>query len=140
MARQSAARRQLALHQQVLAFGVVGAVGFLVDTSVLYVARWIGLGLYVGRIASYMTAVTTTWFLNREFTFAGRSNRAALKGWVLFVLSQLSGAAFNLGLFWWLVRFSARVAEYPVLGVAAGSLAGMAINFIVARKFVFSQP
>jgi putative flippase GtrA len=28
-------------------------------------------------------------------------------------------------------------AAHPVLGVAAGSIAGMFINFVVSRRFVF---
>jgi len=31
------------------------------------------------------------------------------------------------------------VAEYPVLGVAAGSVAGMFINFGLSRRFVFRE-
>jgi hypothetical protein len=29
------------------------------------------------------------------------------------------------------------VAQYPVIGVAAGSLAGMLGNFLLSRRFVF---
>jgi hypothetical protein len=31
------------------------------------------------------------------------------------------------------------VAENPVLGVAAGSLAGLVGNFVLSRRFVFGQ-
>jgi len=127
------------LLRQIFAFGLVGVFGFVIDASTLYLARWIGLGLFAGRIVSYLTAVTTTWALNRHFTFSGQSNRVVLHEWLLFMLSQLSGAAFNLGIYWWLVASSTRVASQPVLGVAAGSLAGMAVNFLVARKFVFKE-
>jgi putative flippase GtrA len=140
MALQYEPRGRRPLYRQVITFGVVGIIGFVVDASVLYLARWIGLGLFLGRIASYMTAATTTWILNRQFTFAGQGGRALLHEWLLFMLSQLSGAAFNLGIYGWLVVSSTRVAAQPVLGVAVGSVAGMAVNFMVARRFVFRDP
>ena len=38
-----------------------------------------------------------------------------------------------------LIRVSALVATHPVLGVAAGSLSGLTINYVVARVFVFGR-
>lgn len=137
MAPPPESRAHLVLLRQILAFGLVGVIGFAIDSSVLYLARWLGLGLFLGRIASYTTAATATWALNRRFTFFSTQRSAMVREWFLFMMSQLSGAAFNLGIYWWLVSSSGRVAAQPVLGVAAGSLAGMAINFFVARKFVF---
>ena len=39
-----------------------------------------------------------------------------------------------------LVSFSAFVAEYPFLGVAAGALSGMTFNFLLSRNVVFQDP
>jgi putative flippase GtrA len=129
----------LALIRQLFAFGVVGVLGFLVDAGTLYLARWLGLGLFLGRVISYSTAATSTWALNRRYTFTSGQNRGPFREWLLFMISQLAGAAFNLGLYGWLVTNSARVAAQPVIGVAAGSLAGMLVNFFVAKKFVFKE-
>ena len=128
-----------AVFPQLISFGLVGVIGFVIDAGTLYVARWMGIGLIVGRVLSYLTAATSTWLLNRRFTFASKSERRPLHEWALFMLSQLSGAVFNLGLYAWLVKTSTLVAAHPVLGVAAGSLAGMLTNFFVARKFVFKE-
>lgn len=132
-------RPYLTLIKQMFAFGVVGVFGFLVDAGTLYGVRWLGIGLILGRVISYLTAATSTWALNRRYTFASRGDHGPLREWVMFMISQLSGAAFNLGLYGWLVTTSAWVAAQPVIGVAAGSLAGMLVNFFVARKFVFKE-
>ena len=57
-----------------LRFSAVGVAGFLVDTAVLYLGLAAGLGPYVGRAISYVCASTTTWYLNRRFTFHARKS------------------------------------------------------------------
>ena len=69
-----------------LRFGVVGTIGFVVDTAVLYAGLALGLGLYGGRAVSYLAAATTTWALNRVWTFRGRGNGPVHQQWALFLL------------------------------------------------------
>jgi putative flippase GtrA len=124
---------------QFLRFGVVGTVGFIVDTAVLYAGLALGLGLYSGRALSYLAAATTTWALNRAWTFrdAGPA-RPPARQWALFLLVNLVGFAFNYGTYALLIAFVPAVAAAPVIGVAAGALAGLAGNFILSRRFVFA--
>lgn len=122
---------------QFLRFGAVGTIGFVVDTAALYAALWGGLGLYSGRAVSYLVAVTTTWALNRAWTFRGQGDGPALRQWAAFALVCLVGFAFNYGTYAALVGGVAVVAQHPVIGVAAGSLAGMSGNFLLSRRFVF---
>ncbi len=132
-------QRHLTLIRQMLAFGLVGVGGFLIDAGTLYLARWLGAGLILGRLISYVTAATATWALNRRFTFSSRQTRGLLHEWALFMVSQLAGAACNIGFYAWLVTTSTLVPAQPIIGVAAGSLAGMLVNFFVAKKFVFKE-
>lgn len=125
--------------RQFLKFALVGVIGFGVDASVLYLGIAVGLGLSLGRVVSYVAAVTATWALNRAFTFKTRSQRGLLAEWAHFSVSQLGGAAANLGVYFLLIHSSAVVAAHPVLGVAAGSLSGLTINYVVARVFVFGR-
>jgi putative flippase GtrA len=120
-----------------LRFGVVGAVGFVVDTAVLYAALAAGAGLYAGRLLSYVAAATTTWALNRAWTFRGRGDGPAARQWALFLLVNLVGFASNYGTYAALVALSTLAARHPVIAVAAGALAGMGGNFFLSRRFVF---
>lgn len=124
---------------EILSFTVVGAAGFVVDTSVLYAALYLGLGLYAGRGLSYLVAVTFTWLLNSRYTFERRAAVNRFRQWRRFAVSQLSGATINLGVYAGLVHMSRYCADRPVIGVAAGSLAGLMVNFLVARRFVFAE-
>jgi putative flippase GtrA len=127
------ARAQL---RQFLSFSAIGALGFVVDSSVLYLGLELGLGLRWGRVLSYLVAVTVTWALNRRFTFGASRHRPMIE-WARFAATQLGGAALNLGTYFALIAASRLVTRFPVVGVAAGSLAGLAVNFAVARAFVF---
>jgi putative flippase GtrA len=47
------------------------------------------------------------------------------------------GFACNYGTYAALIAGVPLVREFPVLGVAAGSLAGMAGNFLLSKRYVF---
>jgi putative flippase GtrA len=123
---------------RVLSFGVIGCVGFVVDTLMLYAALSVGSGLIGGRVISYFCAVTVTWALNRRFTFASRAPAPFFQQWAKFVVFQISGAIVNLGVYAVMVNTSAFCAAHPVLGVAAGSIAGMGVNYVTAQRYVFN--
>jgi putative flippase GtrA len=120
-----------------LRFGVVGTIGFVVDTVVLYAGLALGLGLYGGRAVSYLAAASTTWALNRLWTFRGRGDGPAHRQWVLFLVVNLVGFAMNYGTYAALIALVPMVAAHPVLGVAAGAIAGMFGNFVLSRQLVF---
>ncbi|MBS7811788.1 GtrA family protein [Roseococcus pinisoli] len=123
---------------QFLRFGVVGVAGFLVDAGVLTVMLWAGLGPYAGRVVSYLAAASTTFALNRAWTFRTAARDAPVTAqWGRFVMLNLVGFAANYGTYAALIAGTEIVATHPVLGVAAGSFAGMFINFGLSRRYVF---
>jgi len=130
--------RRFQLLLEFLRFGVVGTIGFVVDTAVLYAGLALGLGLYGGRLVSYVAAATTTWALNRIWTFRHRGGGQRMhQQWALFLLVNLVGFAMNYGTYVALIAFVPMVAAHPVLGVAAGAIAGMFGNFLLSRQLVF---
>ncbi|EHM02360.1 GtrA-like protein [Acetobacteraceae bacterium AT-5844] len=126
-----------ALIGEMLRFGVVGTLGFVVDTATLYAAMAAGAGLYLGRVLSYVTAASANWALNRAWTFRQAERSSRRKQWAMFLLVNLVGFATNYGTYTALVSSWPLAAAHPVIGVAAGSLAGMAGNFLLSRRFVF---
>jgi putative flippase GtrA len=126
------------LAREFLRFGTVGVIGFVVDTAVLYGMLALGAGLYGGRLVSYVAAATTTWALNRIWTFRHRGGGQRMhQQWALFLAANLVGFALNYGTYALLVAVVPAVAANPVLGVAAGAVAGMFANFVVSRQVVF---
>ncbi len=136
MNRLSAA--QLRLAGEVFRFGVVGTVGFFVDAGVLTLGLRAGTGPWIGRVLSYLAAASVTFGLNRAWTFrAADRSRPMGRDWSLFLLVNLVGFACNYSTYAALIAGVPLVREFPVLGVAAGSLAGMAGNFLLSKRYVF---
>ncbi|MBY0336516.1 MAG: GtrA family protein [Acetobacteraceae bacterium] len=130
--------RYAALVSQFLRFGVVGVAGFLVDAGTLTLMMAAGLGPYGGRVLSYLAAASTTFALNRAWTFRSVPAGARLsRQWGLFLALNLVGFAVNYGTYAALLATVPLVAAHPVLGVAAGSVAGMFSNFALSRRYVF---
>ncbi|MCS4510487.1 GtrA family protein [Xylophilus ampelinus] len=125
--------------RQFLIFCAVGTLGFVVDAAVLYaLAPW--LGWYGGRVLSFWAAATTTWLFNRHFTFPGTratgSGSGIWREYGKYLVTMLGGAALNYGayvavLHWYHGPYAA------LIGVAAGSIAGLVANFASARYVVF---
>ncbi|EKS7212114.1 GtrA family protein [Enterobacter ludwigii] len=120
-------------------FAISGGLGFLVDTAVLYLL--IGsLGPYIARGLSFFSAVLFTWIFNRSITFKGkRSNMKAGSEFVSYLLLMLCGGAVNYGLYSWLISSYGIVLEHPIIGVAAGSIAGMFVNLATSKLILFRK-
>lgn len=130
--------KRKALIIQFIKFGIVGVIGFIVDAGVLMLCmQEFGMGPYSGRMISFMAGASTTWICNRHFTFRGLGSGHAGVQWFKFVLASAGGFTFNYGTYAALVANTELAAAYPVLGVAAGSIAGMFFNFAASKKLVF---
>jgi putative flippase GtrA len=122
---------------QFIQFGVVGVIGFVTDTAVVYAVR-APLGLYAAGVAAYVVAVTVTWWVNRNWTFQGIGNVGSMRRqWLRYAIVNIPGLLLNLGTYFALIAGSPLCNTYPVLAVAAGAVAGMFANFILSRALVF---
>jgi putative flippase GtrA len=122
--------------REFLSFAVVGAIGFGVDVGVLYLLAP-KLGWYAARVVSFVAAASATWALNRHFTFATRRSGASLvREYAHYLLTMLAGAVVNYATYALTLHWASG-ALAPALGVALGSCAGLAVNFLSARQWVF---
>ncbi len=135
--QRHATPERVRLLAQFIVFGVVGVVGFVVDTAVVYATRdW--AGLYIAGTLAYAVAVTTTWWLNRVWTFRGLGRTGPVaRQWATFVLASLPGLCLNLGTYFVLVTVVPLCIVHPVIAIAAGAVAGMFANFTLSRTMVF---
>ena len=128
---------RLRLLVQFLMFGVVGLIGFVIDTATVY-SLWHIAGLYVAGFAGFFTAATGTWICNRLWTFrrVARTDPWYVQ-WVRFLAANFGGFLINRGVYVLLITFVDVAARQPIIAVAAGALAGMFLNFNLSRKVVF---
>lgn len=135
----SVASEVIPARTQFLRFALVGCAGFVVDAGVLSLVLWLGADHYTGRVVSYLAAATFTWALNRNYTFRAQRGARLVGEWGRFLAANAVGGVINWATYAILVATSAVVFAHPVIGVAAGSLAGLVVNFTLSRRFVFGE-
>jgi len=138
----SGARTAL-LRSPFLRFAAVGAAGFLVDEGVLYLGQHaLGLGPYLARTLSIMTAMTFTWWGNRTITFRAHA-AVGLPGmareWMRFVGSNAIGAAVNFSTYVVLIDFARPPFGNYYVAAACGVAVGLVFNFTLSKHFVFRK-
>jgi putative flippase GtrA len=130
-----------ALRGDIVKFGVVGTIGFLIDSLILsYLVSARAWDPLLARIVSMSVAVLGTWLLHRYWTFAKGSARAPLPQTFVYGVVQLIGLTINYLVFSALVLSGGVWRAYPVLPIAAGSLAAMTLTYVLARTVVFAEP
>lgn len=127
------------LWRELTMFGIIGSVGLIIDTAVLYALKPL-LGLFVSRGFSFLAAAITTWFLNKTFTFKRRKSALAVyREFIAYIVLMLVGGTANFATYTWLVFSYENVQNNPFIGVAAGSLAGMLLNYSTSKFFLFTR-
>ncbi|MBF4602359.1 GtrA family protein [Curtobacterium sp. VKM Ac-2884] len=88
---------------QLARFGVVGAVGFVVDTTVFNVLRITVLnpddvhsGPFLAKVISTVVAIFVNWMGNRYWTFREQRRAVATREGVEFVVVSLGGMVIAL--------------------------------------------
>jgi putative flippase GtrA len=121
---------------QIGRFAVVGSAGFVIDGGLLYLLVLNGADPYLARGISFPPAVTATWYLNRVWTFAVRTGTPR-RQYTRYVAVQIAGALGNYAVYALILLFIHRTAGGAIVAFAAGSAAGLLINFVGARTLVF---
>jgi putative flippase GtrA len=120
-------------------FFMVGALGFVVDVTVLYAAIHLaGFGPIAARLISFLAAATFTWSLNRRFTF-GASQAHRVVEWSRFLLANAVGQGVNLGVYALVLWLLPAGFWSPLVAAAFGSLSGLLFNYGSSRSLVFSK-
>ena len=123
--------------KQILRFGAVGGVGFIVDASMLWLLLRLGLNPFTARALSFPVAVFVTWILNRTWTFAVDPDASKTRELNRYVAVQLTGAAANYCAYSIVISHFAHTGRVIFIALVFGSFVGMFINFWGARQFAF---
>jgi putative flippase GtrA len=121
------------------AFVVVGAVGFVVDASILATLvhgyQW---GDYTARLVSFAFAVTVTWLLNRSYVFTSTRTHNRRSEYTRYLTVQGMGMAINFLVYSLCIASNQLMDKWPVLALAVGSAVALIFNYAGARVFVFT--
>ena len=129
----------LKARRELLLFIAAGLLGLLVDVGVLYGALALGSGWFAGRALSFLCAVWVTWQFNRRFTFTQRAGMSTWEEWWRYLSAMLLGGVVNYSAYSLVVLTLPYHPWLPLAAVSAGSLAGLSVNFLSAKYFVFRR-
>ena len=124
----------------VLPFLVVGAIGFAIEAALLTLLvsqrHWQPLA---ARMVSFPVAVTICWWLNRNWTFAGRTRQRHSRGrqYAVYFVIQCAGAAINVVVFWAMLHLSPALRAWPIAPLAIGAAVALSFNFLATSRLVF---
>ena len=120
-------------------FLVVGAIGFVVDASILVtLIHQYGWGDYTARVVSFAIAVIVTWLLNRRFTFASGATSRRGREYTRYLTVQILGVVINFSIYAVGIATVPIMDRWPVLALAAGVMVQIPVTFLGMRKFVFT--
>jgi putative flippase GtrA len=133
-------------------FCCVGLLGFLVDfavlKAVLEAATLMGvdvaslLAKVAARLVSFSVAVVATWLVNRTWTFAGHAKgpgSSLLAEFGGYLTVQSVGFAANLVAYTAVLAGISAHSGHLLPAMIAGTAAGMMINYLGAKHFVFRR-
>ena len=121
-------------------FAVVGAIGFLIDASILtLLMTGVGLDHYTARAISFTLAVTSTWYMNRRWVFDRQSVKMSGREYATYVIVQIVGAMINLLVFVAAIEFIENLRNIPVIPLAMGAGVALLFNYGASSRFVFDE-
>jgi putative flippase GtrA len=119
---------------QLVRFGLVGAVGFVVNLAVYYVfVHFAGVDYHVAAVAAWIVAVLNNFVLNRRWTFDARDGQVHFQA-LRFVVVSLVAFGFSLLLLTLLVE-NAGMAKVPAQALAVA--ASTPLNFLGNKLWSF---
>lgn len=125
--------------RQLTSFATAGIVGFLTDAGLLYLLIQLEIGLYLGRLVSFLCAIFVTWQMNRRFTFFNAQPGSLWPEWWRYLSAMTFGGLINFIAYAATLHIVPDTRWKPLLGVAVGSSIAMFVNFAVSKWWVFNQ-
>ena len=135
---KTSASRPRASVGQFVRFGVVGSLGFLIDTALtLGLIRGLEWTPPLARVPAFLLASLATYALNRTWTFRSGKSVGFVAGWLRYVVSTVGSSMLNYLVYFQIVSLFGNSTWQIAVGIALGSLLGLLLNFTVSNKVVF---
>ena len=136
--------------QQVIRFGVVGALNTVVDLAVLNVliaatgTGRTGLMYAVYKTIAFFCAVLNSYLLNRSWTFQPVTRKNQILEGSQFLFISLLGAVVNVGSSWYVATYTSPIGGvspklWPSVAALVGTAVSLGFNFIGYKFWVFAH-
>jgi len=143
--RRSRRSALVARAAELLRFGTVGGVAFVVDTGLFNLLRF-GPGDLLAdkpltaKVLSVAAATIVAWLGNRYWTFSDRKTQTQLREFLGFVVVNIGGMGIALGCLWfshYVLDLRSPLAD-NISANGVGLVLGMVFRYLAYRTFVFT--
>jgi putative flippase GtrA len=135
-------RRFQVLIHEIAKFGIVGVFNFALDLVLFNVLRSAGVGPLTSKTIAVTVAATSSYFMNRHWSFAHRARSGVKREYVLFIVLSAVGLAIALaclGTSHYLLGYKSRLAD-NIAGNGIGTVLGTLWRFWSFKRWVFLPP
>lgn len=117
-------------------FLAVGLIGFFIDALIFFTSiNILSVSLATGRTLASVIAISSTWILNRNITFAKKKSTNVLREWARYSVSSVVGALGNFLTLSCVSQFDGTLFHIPAY--LFGTASGLGINFFLYKTIVF---
>ncbi len=122
------------LLEQIVRFGVVGVIAFVVDYAVLLLlTEIVGIHYLVSSAVAFVVSVAVNYALSVAFVFETDKSRSKGQGFVLFAVMSVGGLGINQLMMWLLS--DGLFIPYQLSKLLATAVV-MVYNFITRKRFL----
>ena len=127
------------LIHEIAKFGIVGAFNFGLDIALFNALRSAGVGPLTSKTIAVTVAATSSYFMNRHWSFSHRARSGIRREYVLFIVLSAVGlgiALTCLAISHYALGFTSQLAD-NVAGNAIGTVLGTLWRFWSFKRWVF---
>ena len=131
-------RFQVVIHE-ITKFGIVGAFNFFLDIALFNALRSAGVGPLTSKTAAVTVAATSSYFMNRHWSFAHRARSGIKREYVLFIVLSAVGLAIALvclAVSHYALGYTSQLAD-NIAGNGIGTVLGTMWRFWSFKRWVF---
>ncbi len=122
------------LIEQILKFGVVGGIAFVIDFGVMVaLTELAGLDPVVSATISFVVSVVFNYLASMRFVFARREDMGRGREFAIFVVLSVVGLVINDALMW--AGTNLTPIDYRIVKIAATAIV-MVWNFVTRKVFL----
>ena len=130
--------KKIGVIKQFIKFGITGGLGTITNLIIFFLlADLAGLFEIPVSIFCFIVAGTQNYIIHHLWSFKEYTvnTKLSFKKWFMFLLGSLAGLGINISVMYLIILNFA--LPYKFIAQAFGIAAGMAVNFIISKLFIF---
>lgn len=122
------------LINQLIKFGLVGGIAFLIDYGLLFICtEWFGIYYFISSIISFSVSVIFNYIASVLWVFDVDQEKSKTKNFIIFIALSIVGLGINQIIMWYGVEV---LNLYYMLIKLIATFIVMIFNFITRKMFL----